>query len=149
MSLGRVPHACITADLRTAASGRRTPGPVPGPAEGCIRILHAQVCAGDRSVRGLTEALIRVSGIYASSEEYFREYTITGPVLEEAPAPATILISRDDPAIPADDFFGLRLAPHGKLIIHDYGGHNGFLSNLLGAAWYEEKMLELFQTKEP
>jgi len=97
-----------------------------------------------KTVIGLTEALIRASGIYAGMEEYFRGYTITGSVLEEAPVPTTILISRDDPAIPAGDFTGLRLAPHGKLIIHDYGGHNGFLSSLLGATWYEEKMLELF-----
>ena len=97
-----------------------------------------------KTVIGLTEALIRASGIYASMEEYFRGYTITGSVLEEAPVPTTILISRDDPAIPAGDFTGLRLAPHGKLIIHYYGGHNGFLSSLLGATWYEEKMIELF-----
>jgi len=97
-----------------------------------------------KTVIGLTEALIRASGIYAGMEEYFRGYTITGSVLEEAPVPTTILISRDDPAIPAGDFTGLRLAPYGKLIIHDYGGHNGFLSSLLGATWYEEKMLELF-----
>lgn len=97
-----------------------------------------------KTIGGLTDALIRGSGIYGSSEEYFRGYTITGPALEKAPVPATIVMSRDDPAIPVDDFYGLRLGPHGKLIIHDYGGHNGFLSGLLGATWYEEKMLELF-----
>jgi predicted alpha/beta-fold hydrolase len=97
-----------------------------------------------QSIGSLTDALIRASGVYHSSEEYFRGYTITGPDLEQATVPVTIVISRDDPAIPADDFIGLRLAPHGKLIIHNYGGHNGFLSSLLGATWYEERMLDLF-----
>ena len=96
------------------------------------------------SVRALTDALIERSGVYSDSNEYFRGYTITPSFLEEAGAPVTVITSRDDPAIPIEDFHGLRLASHGELVIHTYGGHNGFLYGLWAPTWYERKMLDVF-----
>jgi predicted alpha/beta-fold hydrolase len=34
-----------------------------------------------------------------------------------------------------------------NLIIHRYGGHNGFLETISGRAWYEQKMIEIFDSE--
>lgn len=101
------------------------------------------------SIRALTSALIRYSGVYHDADEYFRGYTIDGSFLEKTGVPATIVIAQDDPAIPVEDFRRLRLASRGKLIIHTYGGHNGFLYGLRASTWYEKKMLDLFRPDDP
>jgi predicted alpha/beta-fold hydrolase len=43
-----------------------------------------------------------------------------------------------------DDFYDLKLNSLTNLIVHCYGGHNGFLETLSGRAWYEKKMMEVF-----
>jgi len=100
------------------------------------------------SVRSLTDALIRHSGVYRDTGEYFRGYTVTGSFLEKAGVPLTIIAAQDDPAIPVEDFHRLRLVPHGKLVIHTWGGHNGFLYGLRASTWYQRKMLELFRSDD-
>lgn len=99
---------------------------------------------GIGTLRGLTEELIRRSGIYLDAETYFRGYTLSGAFLEDSGVPVTIVAARDDPAIPVEDFQGLDLASHGTLVIHTYGGHNGFLYGPWAPAWYERIMPDLF-----
>jgi hypothetical protein len=96
------------------------------------------------TIRSLTDALFERYNIGFDTESYFREYAIDKDALEKVSTPTTIVTARDDPAIPADDFTGLRLSPHVRLIMHEYGGHNGFLEGVFAPTWYEKKALELF-----
>lgn len=95
------------------------------------------------TVRQLTDALIEQSGRYASSDEYFAGYTLKNDFFQGITVPLTIVVSEDDPAIPTDDFRSLRLAPHHRLIIHTYGGHNGFLYGMFAPAWYEREAIRI------
>jgi uncharacterized protein len=97
-----------------------------------------------KTLRAVTAVLLSRYSSYKSTEEYFKGYTIYGDSLEHIDVPTTIIASSDDPAIPVEDFSGLYLGPRVKLIIHDFGGHNGFLSGVFKPTWYERKALGIF-----
>ena len=69
-----------------------------------------------------------------------------GDALADLAVPTTIVTAQDDPIIPLEDFYDLKLNPSTNLIVHRYGGHNGFLETLSGRAWYEKKILDQWIT---
>jgi len=58
--------------------------------------------------------------------------------------PTTIITATDDPIIPFEDFYQLKLNHLTKLIIHTHGGHNGFIDSFFLKSWYEQKLVNLF-----
>ncbi|MFH1977277.1 MAG: alpha/beta fold hydrolase [Pseudomonadota bacterium] len=98
-----------------------------------------------KSCRSITDMLIEHYSSYKDATEYFRGYTITNHTLNDIRIPTTIIISKDDPVIPVDDFYRLKANEPVNLVIHSYGGHNGFINNLSFDCWYEEKMIRLFE----
>ncbi|MBU0544485.1 MAG: alpha/beta fold hydrolase [Proteobacteria bacterium] len=98
-----------------------------------------------KSCRSITDRLIEHYSSYKDAAEYFRCYTITNSTLNDIRIPTTIITSKDDPVIPVDDFYSLNAKEPVNLIIHRYGGHNGFINNLSFDCWYEEKMIRLFE----
>ena len=96
------------------------------------------------AVMDMTELMVECYSDYDSASDYFRHYAVLGDALADLTVPTTIVTSQDDPIIPKDDFYDLKLNPLTNLIVHRYGGHNGFLESLSGRAWYEKKMLETF-----
>ena len=99
---------------------------------------------GCKTLRGITDILLKRYSTYSSTEEYFKGYTISSDALEHIDVPTTIIVSSDDPAIPVKDFSGLGLGPRVELITHDYGGHNGFLYGVFKPTWYQRKALDIF-----
>jgi len=89
----------------------------------------------------MTEMMIRRYSEYESSSDYFRHYAVVGDALADLTVPVTIITAQDDPIIPVEDFFDLKLPPLTNLVVHRYGGHNGFLETLSGRAWYEREIL--------
>lgn len=96
------------------------------------------------TIRAITEAFVDKYSRYKDIHEYFSGYTLTGDFMKDVGTDMTIVVSRDDPAIPFDDFPRLCLNEGTDLVVHDYGGHNGFLYGLSSATWYERRMTELF-----
>ena len=96
------------------------------------------------SIMDMTELMIERYSDYESASDYFSHYAVLNDALIEVPVPTTIITAKDDPIIPVDDFHNLELNSLTDLIIHRYGGHNGFLETLSGRAWYEKKIIELF-----
>jgi len=96
------------------------------------------------TVSGMTDLMIERYSDYGSASDYFRNYALLGDALRDVPVPTTIIAAKDDPIIPVEDFYGLTLNSHVDLIVHRYGGHNGFLETPSGRAWYEGKMIALF-----
>ena len=95
-----------------------------------------------RTIMGMTEDLIKHYSAYANASDYFRGYTITGEALARLTVPVSIVTAQDDPIIPVENFYDLKLSSTTELIIHPHGGHNGFLQSLMGMAWYEKKLIE-------
>jgi hypothetical protein len=96
------------------------------------------------TLRALTDALLKKYSSYKDTQAYFMGYTLTGESIKALSIPATIIASRDDPAIPSDDFSGLVLGASTRLFMHDFGGHNGFLEGVFKPTWYEKYAGKIF-----
>jgi len=95
------------------------------------------------NIRQMTEKLLQRYSTYPNAATYFAGYTLRGSALKAILVPTTIITSKDDPIIPVEDFYHLSVNRHLRLIIHRYGGHNGFISNWRGRTWYERYLLDL------
>jgi len=96
------------------------------------------------TVAEMTDVMIDRYSDYENARAYFRDYAVLDDALVDVPVPTTIVTAKDDPIIPVDDFYHLKLNFLTDLIIHRYGGHNGFIESISGRAWYERKMIEVF-----
>lgn len=99
------------------------------------------------TIAEMTDVMIERYSDYRNASDYFRDYAVLDDALVEVDIPTTIITAQDDPIIPVDDFYDLKLNSRTNLIVHHYGGHNGFLESLSGNTWYENKMIELFMYK--
>lgn len=99
------------------------------------------------SIAEMTDLMIERYSDYENASVYFSRYALLNDALGDIPVPATIIAAKDDPIIPVADFYDLKTNSLIDLIIHRYGGHNGFLETLSGRAWYEMKMMEIFNAK--
>ena len=96
------------------------------------------------TVMEMTEVMVQRYTEYEGSSDYFRHYAVLGDALADLTLPVTIVTAQDDPIIPVEDFYELKLPSQTELIVHPYGGHNGFLETLSGRAWYEKKIIDTF-----
>ena len=96
------------------------------------------------TIAGMTEMMLARYSDYESAPVYFSHYAVLKDALADVNVPVTIIAAQDDPIIPVEDFYDLKLNSLTDLIVHRYGGHNGFLESLSGRAWYEQKLLEIF-----
>jgi predicted alpha/beta-fold hydrolase len=88
-----------------------------------------------RSLRIMTDVLVRERTDFADSAAYLDGYSITGARLLTLGVPARILAADDDPIIPAADFARLAPTPLLRVTRTTHGGHCGFLSGLLARAY--------------
>ncbi|RJP73805.1 MAG: alpha/beta fold hydrolase [Candidatus Abyssobacteria bacterium SURF_17] len=95
-------------------------------------------------IRIITEELIKRYGPYENARQYFQAYSVKSDALMTIPVPTTIITAEDDPIIPAGDFHRLELNHLTKLVIHQHGGHNGFIEGFRLNTWYERNMVALF-----
>ena len=81
---------------------------------------------------------------YKSASEYFKAYSILDDAIDDLPVPTTIITAADDPVIPVEDFYRLKLNHCSRLVIHTFGGHNGFIDGFFLKSWYEHALANLF-----
>lgn len=96
------------------------------------------------SIRLMTERLLDRYSPYSSAEDYFAGYTLRSEDIEALRIPATLVTSSDDPILPVSDFQALSAGPSTRVIIHSFGGHNGFIRNLGGHTWYQSYLQKVF-----
>lgn len=97
-----------------------------------------------RSLRIMTDVLVRECTDFADSACYLDGYSITGARLQTLGVPARILIADDDPIIPVADHQRLAPTPLLHITRTAYGGHCGFLPRLLGPAYSDLYAIERF-----
>jgi predicted alpha/beta-fold hydrolase len=97
-----------------------------------------------KSLRIMTDALVRECTDFADSRCYLDGYSITGARLQTLGVPARILIADDDPMIPASDQARLAPTPCLRITRTAHGGHCGFLTSLLGPAYSDQFAIEQF-----
>lgn len=99
------------------------------------------------TVMAVTQNLLEDYSPYADCRDYFQGYTLLSNALKDIKLSTTIITAEDDPIIPVSDFFDLQLNPHIDLIVHPYGGHNGFFefNHCKLTTWYERFILNHLQ----
>ena len=93
----------------------------------------------------MTESLIGRLTDYSDARDYFRGYTLTEGWLGEITVPTAILMSRDDPFIPSDDFMTTTMGPGVRLMMQNHGGHCGYINGLKLGSWYQPLAAGLFK----
>jgi len=97
----------------------------------------------EKKVLNITQKLLPRYSDYPDMESYFNAYRVDPHDLEYCPVPLSIITAADDHIIPTEDVQKLVLNKNAKLIIHDYGGHNGFFQSLKGPTWYDDYISQI------
>lgn len=92
-------------------------------------------------MRGLTQELILRETDFGTLDAYFDGYAIHEGRLAELAVPGAILMAKDDPIIPVDDFATLQLPPHVRLDLTEHGGHCGFIRDWSLHSWAEDYLV--------
>ena len=98
------------------------------------------------TIQAVTDQMLDQYSEYKSASDYFKNYSILNDTIDDLPVPTTIMTAADDPIIPVEDFQRLKLNHHTRLVIHTFGGHNGFIDGFFLKSWYEQKLADLFDT---
>jgi predicted alpha/beta-fold hydrolase len=96
-----------------------------------------------KSLRVMTDELVKAHTEYPTMTEYLAGYSITGDRLTTLAAPATVLTSLDDPIIDNRDLARLARSPQLEIVTTAHGGHCGFIETLGDSSWVDTKMLAL------
>jgi predicted alpha/beta-fold hydrolase len=92
-------------------------------------------------MRALTQELILRETDFGTIEAYFDGYAIHEGRLAPLQVPGAILMSKDDPIIPVEDFATLQLPAHVRLDLTDHGGHCGFIRDWSLHSWAEDYLV--------
>lgn len=93
-----------------------------------------------RSLRTMTELLVRDYSDFPSIDAYFDGYAIVGDALAKLEVPSHILFSLDDPIIPSSDLQDLARTAHLQLACMPRGGHCGFMDRLHRESWADRQV---------
>jgi len=80
---------------------------------------------------------------YRDYRDYFRQYTLDGASFTGLSVSTTIIVSRDDPVIPIEDFHALPGQEKLHVVVQPYGGHCGFIDMPGFSCWYERKIYDI------
>ena len=99
---------------------------------------------GVKTIQALTDALLEKYSDFPTAQDYFDAYAVMGAAIADIHTPTTIVTAQDDPIIPIEDFYDLKLNKHIRLVIHPHGGHNGFITGFKLQSWYENMIIRRF-----
>ena len=97
------------------------------------------------TLREMTAKLLESHTRYADTHEYFHAYSIQPEITRQVTLPLTILAAADDPIIPIEEFQQFKPSTSTDIIIHEHGGHNGFIEALFQPAWYDRFLVNRFE----
>lgn len=106
------------------------------------RYDFSQILA-QRTIRSMTELLVRNFSEFSDLDAYLNGYAITGDALAHLEVPSHILISLDDPIIPAHDLQNLAGSPNLQVTSIPNGGHCGFMDTFNGASWADRQIANI------
>ncbi len=99
-----------------------------------------------KSCMEITKVIVPRYTPFKDHLEYFRQYTLLGPVFGELKIPTLVITSEDDPVIDARDFHSLRGNGNLHLAIQKHGGHCGFLDPFPFGCWYEREIHKILES---
>jgi uncharacterized protein len=95
------------------------------------------------TIRDMTRVLVRSFGEFSDMDAYLNGYAITGNALAQLEVPSHILISLDDPIIPAHDLQNLASSPNLHVTTIPHGGHCGFMDRWNRESWADRQIAKI------
>lgn len=109
------------------------------------RLFPQRYAFGDlrrfRSLRTMTDFVVRDFSEYHDLASYLAGYAIVGDALAPISVPTLIVAAADDPVIPARDLPRLARPASLRVLETERGGHCGFLPSLGAMSWLDEQLL--------
>jgi uncharacterized protein len=96
-----------------------------------------------RSIKAMTELMVRRYSEFPTLDAYLSGYAIVGDVLARLGVPSHILLSLDDPIIPARDLHDLARSPQLEVTTLPRGGHCGFMESFHRESWADRQVARL------
>lgn len=100
------------------------------------------------SIKAMTRIMVERYGEFAGLDAYLNGYAIVGDALAKLDTPSHILLSLDDPIIPARDLRELARTPALEITTLPHGGHCGFMDRIGGASWADRRIARLMGLRE-
>ena len=102
-----------------------------------------------QDLRQMTAALVHRHTEFATLEAYLEGYALTGKRLQSLRASASILLSADDPIIPAPDLERLARSDLLTVVRTEHGGHCGFVEGWGRPSFADSYVLAQFERFNP
>ncbi len=96
----------------------------------------------ERSLTRMTARMVEEYTGYPDLDAYLAGYAIVGEALATLETPSRLILSADDPMIPAADLARLARVPALSVTFTRHGGHCGFIDRLGGGTWIDRRILE-------
>ena len=107
------------------------------------RIYDFTEILAQKSIRAMTEILVKRYSDFADLDAYLNGYAVVGDALAKLEVPSHILFALDDPIIPARDLQDLARTPHLHVNAIPQGGHCGFMDRLIGESWADRQVAKI------
>lgn len=91
-----------------------------------------------KTIMEMSDVFVKTHSEFPSAHAYFSAYAIEDNDLIDTQVRTTIIMSKDDPVLVAEDALKLNLSSKVTRIMLRYGGHNGFFQSLHGPTWYDD-----------
>ncbi|MFL6617487.1 MAG: YheT family hydrolase [Povalibacter sp.] len=107
------------------------------------KVFDFAAVLAEKSIRKMTELMIKQYSDFGSLDAYLEGYAITGNVLTDLQVPSHIVCSLDDPIIPSTDLDDLPRQPNLHVHAVPHGGHCGFMDRFNSESWADRKVARL------
>jgi predicted alpha/beta-fold hydrolase len=94
----------------------------------------------ERSIKEMTRIMVEQFSEFPTLDAYLSGYAITGDRLAQLAVPSHILLSLDDPIIPASDLQHVARSPHLQVAAIPHGGHCGFMESFTTESWADRQV---------
>ena len=101
-----------------------------------------------RSIKEMTRIMVEQYSEFPSLDAYLSGYAIIGDRLAQLAVPSHILLSLDDPIIPAHDLPNVARSPQLQIAAIPHGGHCGFMENFTRESWADRQIAQYMGLKE-
>jgi predicted alpha/beta-fold hydrolase len=96
----------------------------------------------ERSIKEMTRIMVEQHSEFPTLDAYLSGYAIIGDRLAQLAVPSHILISLDDPIIPAKDLQDVARAAQLQIVAIPHGGHCGFMESFTRESWADRRVAE-------
>lgn len=99
-----------------------------------------------QSLRAMNQYFVPNHTPFADCETYLNAYAIAGDRLTGMTIPATLITSKDDPVVLADDLALLNVPDSLEVQLTRHGGHCGFIENFKLDSWIDRRIHAIFES---